>query len=196
MTAKSILKRGFKAKSERLAIEYREKLGIHPCAPLCAFLLAEQIGIKVYQATEFFSNPSAEVGLLSSDNGKVCGWSALTMVTKKGNRIIVHNPFNSIARQQSDIMHELAHVICKHESKHPEPGIILPLGLREYDVEQEEEAKCLGSSLQITRPGLLWAKKRDMKVEDIASHFNASIDMVKYRLNTSGIEKQWRYLNN
>lgn len=196
MAAKSKLKRGFKSKSEKLALEFREKLGVHPCSPLCAFQLAEHIGIKVYPATEFFSNSSAEVGLLSGNNGKVCEWSALTMTTEVCNRIIIHNPFNSTARQQSDIMHELSHIICEHEGRQIDIGITIPIGMREFNEEQEEEAKCLGSILQIARPGLFWAKKRDMNVEDIASHFNASVDMVKYRLNTSGIEKQLRYLNN
>ncbi len=194
MAKKSILKRGFKANAERLAIEYRSKLLIHPCAPLCAFKLSEHLSIPVCSATEFLKQED-EIALLSGTNGVECEWSALTMVTKAGNRIIIHNPFHSIGRQQSDVMHELAHIICKHEIKENTYDFAIPFGMRNFDEVQEEEAKCLGSTLQIARPGLLWSKKRDMDNHAIAEHFNASIDMVNYRMNTSGVSKQAYFIN-
>jgi Zn-dependent peptidase ImmA (M78 family) len=61
--------------------------------------------------------------------------------------------------------------------------------MRNYDAEQEEEAKCLGSTLQLAKPGLLWARKRNMSYEDISDYFNASVNMVKYRMNITGIAK-------
>lgn len=193
MASNKILKRGFKAESERIAIQYREALGIQPRESLCAFKLADHLQIKIYSATEFISSP-AEINLLSgSERGSE--WSALTMSTLKGNRIIIHNPFNSITRQQSDLMHELAHIICNHKHSQVEYSHSIPFGMREFNKEQEEEAKCLGSTLQITRQGLYWAKKRNMKIEDIAKYYNASVEMVKYRLNMSGVERQISYLN-
>ncbi len=65
----------------------------------------------------------------------------------------------------------------------------MPLALRSYNSEHEEEAKCLGSTLQLAKPGLLWASKRNMTNEEIANYFTASIDMVNYRMNTTGIAK-------
>jgi Zn-dependent peptidase ImmA (M78 family) len=87
-------------------------------------------------------------------------------------------------------MHELAHIICNHEQKATKYNFAIPFGMMYYNEVQEEEAKCLGSTLQIARPGLLWSKKRDMDNHEIAKHFNASIDMVTYRMNTSGVAKQ------
>jgi Zn-dependent peptidase ImmA (M78 family) len=193
LAAKSILKRGFKTKAEKLAIEYREKLNIHPCAPLCAFQLAEHLAIIIYSATEFVKSTN-EINILSGVNGNDCEWSALTMNTKSGDKIIIHNPFHSVARQQSDLMHELAHIICKHERNQSKYDFEIPFGMRHFDEVQEEEAKCLGATLQITRAGLLWARKRNMTTEEIAAHFNASTDMVKYRMNTSGVDKQMYYI--
>jgi len=83
LATKSILKRGFKANAEKLAKQYRENLNIHPCAPLCAFKLAEHLQVPVFSATEFLKL-SDEINLLSGTNGSDCGWSALTMLTKAG----------------------------------------------------------------------------------------------------------------
>jgi Zn-dependent peptidase ImmA (M78 family) len=194
LATKSILKRGFKAKAERLAKEYREKLLIHPCALLCAFKLAEHLRIPIYSATELVTLTN-EVNILAGSNGTDCEWSALTMETKAGNQIIIHNPFHSTGRQQSDLMHELSHIICKHKRSQTEYDFEIPFGMRHFDEEQEEEAKCLGATLQLARPGLLWSKKRNMTSEEIAAHFNASIEMVNYRLNTSGVARQSYYMN-
>jgi Zn-dependent peptidase ImmA (M78 family) len=189
---KSILKRGFKSQAEHLAKQYRENLNIHPCAPLCAFQLAEHLQVPIYSATEFISE-EAEINLLLGSNGIDCGWSALTMQTKAGNQIIIHNPFHSTARQQSDMMHELAHIICKHEHSQQSYDFEIPFGMREFDEVKEEEAKCLGSTLQLAKPCLLWADKRNMTNEAIATHFNASVEMVTYRMNMTGIAKRKFY---
>lgn len=189
MAAKSILKRGFKADAERLAKQYRESMNIHPCAPLCAFKLAEHLKIPVFAATDFVSLPR-EIELLSSNNGSNSGWSALTMLTEAGNRIIIYNPFHSAARQQSDLMHELAHIIRNHEHSQKSYDFEIPFGMREFNELQEEEAKCLGATLQLAKPCLLWATKRKMANEKIAEYFNASMDMVIYRMNMTGIAKR------
>lgn len=192
MATKNILVRGFKTKAERLAKHYRDLLNIHPCEPLCAFALAEYLLVHVYKATEFVILPD-QIKILSGSNGKNCEWSALTMITESGNRIIIYNPFNSMARQQSDMMHELAHIICKHERSQKEYDFEIPFGMREFDEIQEEEAKCLGSTLQLATPCLLWAKKRNMTIPEITVHFNASVDMVSYRMNLTGISKRHSY---
>jgi len=192
LATKSILKRGFKANAEKLAKQYREGLNIHPCAPLCAFKLAEYLKIPVFSATEFLKLPK-EINLLSGADGNYCEWSALTMLTKAGNRIIIHNPFHSVARQQSDMMHELAHIICEHEHDQKSYDFDIPFGMREFNELQEEEAKCLGSTLQLATPCLLWANKRNMTTETIATHFNASTDMVTYRMNITGIARRSLY---
>lgn len=118
------------------------------------------------------------------------------MKDKDGKDLIIHNAYHSATRQQSNIMHELAHVICKH--KLPEPKIIagLPLPLRKYDPAIEEEANCLGGNLQITRVGLLWALKRGMTVEEIGGHFLASEAMVNFRIRITGVKKQLEYSSN
>jgi Zn-dependent peptidase ImmA (M78 family) len=189
LAKKSILKRGFKANAERLATKFRENLNIHPCAPLCALKLAKHLTIPIYSAIDFITSPE-ELDILSSKNGHDCEWSALTMTTKVGNQIIIYNPFHSSARQQSDLMHELAHIICNHKISNTQFDFDIPFGMRYFDEEQEEEAKYLGSALQLASPCLLWARKKNMSYDDIASYYTASKDMVIFRMNVTGIARR------
>lgn len=191
LAPKSILKRGFKAKSERLAKQYREELKIHPCGALCAFKLAEHLSIPIHPATKFLTLEN-EIEWLSNN----CEWSALTMPNFESMKLILHNPFHSNARQQSDLMHELAHIICEHKHEEVYHETPLPIGMRNYNSEEEEEAKCLGSTLQLATPCLLWANKKVLTTEAIAEHFNASIQMVIYRMNMTGISKRAYYKRN
>lgn len=187
MGTKNILKRGFKAQAERLATKYRNALNIHPCGVLCAFELAKYLNIPIYSATDFINDPK-ELSMLQGENNIPCEWSALTLLTKAQNRIIINNPYHAEARKQSDIMHELAHIICGHKREQKEYNFPIPFGMYEYDETQEEEAKCLGATLQLAKPCLFWARKRNMSIENIASHFNASTEMVRYRINMTGIK--------
>ncbi|RZL60264.1 MAG: ImmA/IrrE family metallo-endopeptidase [Pedobacter sp.] len=188
MAKNNFLKHGFKAKAERLALDYRNKLSIKPHGALDAFALASFLKIPVYDASEFLNLP-LEKAKLAGIGDEDCGWSALTMITGAGNRIIIHNPYHTLTRQQSNLMHELSHIICGHE-----PGskydFLIPLGMRSFNEVHEEEAKCLGAILQLPRVGLIWALKRNMNNSEMSDHFNASQEMVGYRLNTSGVLKQ------
>ena len=190
MATQSILKRGFKAKAEKIATECREKLNLHACSPICAFKLANHLKIDIYTATDFFKDEKI-LQNFSGVGGEDYGWSALTMITEKGNRIIIHNNFHSPARQQSNIMHEIAHVICEHKLEKKEYGFSVPLGMRDFDKLQEEEAIYLGATLQLSRPCLLWAKKRNLTNDQIAEHFNASIEMVNFRISITGVNKSF-----
>jgi len=189
LASKSNLKRGFKTKAEKIAKKYREELNIHPCAPLDAFKLASHLSVPIYNFGDFEEDKSKLNRVLNSENGR-SHLSALTMTTAAGNRIIIHNTFHSAPRQQSNIMHELAHIICEHKLANKDYGFDIPIGMREFNAEQEDEAICLGATLQLATPCLLWAKKRGMDKEQIASYFNASTEMVIYRLNLTGIARR------
>jgi Zn-dependent peptidase ImmA (M78 family) len=191
--ANSVLPRGFKAKAERLSLEYREKLAQHVCAPLDAFKLAEYMCIPIFTPNDFFSSKE-DVNKLCGTPSQDTGWSALTMTTSTGDTIIIHNHLHSPARQQSNLMHELAHIICEHKIPEEYKKISLPIGMRFCNEVQEEEAKFLGAALQIAKPGLHWAFKRNMDYQTIAKHFNASEEMVKFRVNSTGILKQRAYI--
>jgi Zn-dependent peptidase ImmA (M78 family) len=178
-----LLKRGFKSKAEKLSISLRDQLSLKAWEPICAFKLAENLKIPFYKATEFVSTEN-EIETLKRNE-----WSALTMETKMGNQIIIFNPFHSNQRQQSNIMHELAHILCEHKRNTEKYDFAIPFGMHEFDEIQEEEAICLGATLQLPKACLFWSIKRNLTNEEIALRFNSSTEMVRYRMNITGIAK-------
>ncbi|MEK6782188.1 MAG: ImmA/IrrE family metallo-endopeptidase [Bacteroidota bacterium] len=181
-----LLPYGFKAKAERTAIDFRKKMNLKPHDPLSAFDLADHLEIPVFTPVESGLTKSEANNLMKDGSG----WWGLTMKNSDGHYVIIYNTYQSSTRQQSTLMHELSHIICQHEL--PEPKIILdhPLPMRTYDPNLEEEANCLGGTLQITRTGLLWALKKEMTVGQISDHFLASEAMVTFRINTTAVNRQ------
>lgn len=178
----NLLAKGFTGKAERLAEEFRTQLNVHPCGHLCAFRLASHLGVSVCEATDYGIDPQWLE--------RVTGWSGLYLVNQFGEKIIIHNTHHPLGRQQSTIMHELAHLVCKHPL--PSESILpdLPF-LRRYNPQHEQEAEYLGGTLQMTRKGLVWAMRRSMSITQIADYYRASHEMVDYRLNISGVSKQF-----
>jgi Zn-dependent peptidase ImmA (M78 family) len=184
MAKKATLRRGFKSEANRKAISYRAELGLAPYDKMCGFELAKHLDIFIFTLLDF--------QVLESEMHIHKGWSAVTLPNKFGDRIIIHNHTHSPQRQQSNLMHELSHVICSHEMRKTE--IQLDFGLmRDFDKEQEAEADCLGGCLQLPRESLLWALKKGMSKSDISKHYVASIPMVTKRINETGVMKQLFY---
>lgn len=184
-------KRGFKKWADDKVIQLRKELGLYVSSPLCAFKLCEFLNIPILE-------PSSVQGLSEKHLNELLGngsvhWSAATIPLKEGKYIIVHNPTHSPARQQSNLMHELAHILCEHKVSEKTKNIGLSGFLRNLDEEQENEAEWLGACLQLPRPALLYSLRKQMTLEEIANKYNASIDMVKYRINITGVQKQIRY---
>lgn len=184
-------KYGFKAQAERLSEKYRTELGISKFDPLDAFNLAAHLQIPIKTVDEFSEALSDEQLLTLRDTSK---FSAMWIPNGNGEKIILHNDCHSNKRQQSNLMHELAHIILNHQISEEIAKLCFLYRLPYYNIEQEQEAKFLGGALQITRPGLLWAVKRKNE-EEISDYYNASLDMVRYRLNITGVSKQWNSRN-
>lgn len=184
----SYLKRGFKAEAERKSLYYREQLGLRKHDPLPAFQLAEHLKIRILSPSEI-PGITPDILTVLLDSGKD-SWSAAFFV-RDNNKFIIHNPTHSINRRESNIMHEIAHSICEHELMELETSLtncVLPL--RKYDYVQEAEAECLGACLQLPKEALFYYHHILKKNQDeISNIFNASSQMVRYRLSISGVTK-------
>lgn len=177
-------KRGFKTLAENKSIEFRKVLGIGPSLPLPGITLANHLNVKVLYPDSIKGLEANEINCLK--RGIESNWSGVALKAGSTNIIIINNS-HSIARQESSIMHELAHLICKHEMGEFQM-LSDGLFLRNYNIDQEKEAEWMGGSLQLPRLALYYHyEKYKLSIEEIAEKFNASIDMVRFRLNVCGI---------
>ncbi|MBL7738482.1 MAG: ImmA/IrrE family metallo-endopeptidase [Chitinophagaceae bacterium] len=183
-----MLQRGFKAQAERTSLFLRAQLGLKEYDPLPAQQLAEYLNICVLTPIDIPGITDAILDLLLT-TGKDC-WSAAIFV-RNNKEYIIHNPTHSSSRQESNIMHEIAHSVCNHELRDLETalhGCVIPL--RQYDHVQEAEAEYMGGCLQLPQKALFHYHHFKKKNQDqIAEIFNASKQMVRYRLSITGVTK-------
>ena len=184
------MRRGFKAFAEKKAIEIRKELGLKPTEFLCVFKVCEHLKIPILDIDKLGMD---EKNLNNLQGEGKSLWSAATVPVGNGKYVIVHNKLNSLARQQSDLMHEVAHIICEHKTENIEMIGDLAGLMRSYDQNQEDEAEWLGASLQLPRPALLWALKTKIGNDKICEIYSASKEMVNYRINITGVKNQVRY---
>jgi hypothetical protein len=181
------VQRGFKAWAEREACEQRRRLGLRPEAPLPAATLAARLGVRIVRPEDIPGmSPALLRQLLEVDPGS---WSAAT-VSCLERVLLITNTAHGPHRHESDVMHELAHLLCAHP---PERMLYLDGGsiaTRQYNDDHEEEAAWLGGCLQLTRDGLLWALGQGMEDAALVERYGASIEMVRYRRHVTGVELQ------
>jgi Zn-dependent peptidase ImmA (M78 family) len=186
--AAGLLERGFKTWAENVAVSIRRDLDLPPHAPLSAHQLAKHLDVTLWVPGDVPNIPAAVVEqLLLRDSD---GWSAVTCLAN-GHARVIYNPTHSLARQNSDIAHELAHIILEHE-----PGKIVMshdarIVMRSFDPKQEEEANWLGWSLLLPRTALTHATKAQLGITEIAKKWVVSEQLVEYRTRMTGIRRQF-----
>ena len=181
------MRRGFKTWAERQAILLRQALNLPPHAALPAARLAAHLGITIVGPHQIPGLTAERVHrLLRVDPSS---WSAVT-ISANGIVLIIHNTAHAPCRQESNVMHEQGHIICEHQPAQMVQLGNLPWVLRTYDADQEEEAAWIGGCLQLPRESLLWALKRGMDEAMLCDHFGASIDMVRFRRQKTGVDRQ------
>lgn len=181
------MRRGFKTEAEKISARARQLVGRGEEDPLPARTLAKAMGVVVLGPREIPGIPEPLLTQMLFDFAK--NWSGVT-IPVEGQTLIVHNTTHIPARQESDLMHELAHILCDHKPAKIEPPGKLPWASRTYDPEQEEQAAWLGGCLQIPRAGLYRSIKENLDNLAIAVRFGASPEMVRFRRNMSGIDVQ------
>ena len=99
--------------------------------------------------------------------------------------MIVYNPYNDRGRTNSDIAHELAHLLLRHDVR--ELQQLAGHTFFTCDPEQEEEANWLAGCLLLPRALLIREAHAGADPTAIAHKYNVSIPMARYRLNASGV---------
>jgi Zn-dependent peptidase ImmA (M78 family) len=184
-----MFRRGFKSWAEEIAQRVRHKLGVPSVAPLDPCKLAGLLSVPILGPAEVRDLPEGVKQRLIreySDN-----WSAIT-VTNGRHHLIVVNTGHPTTRRNSDLAHELAHLILGHE---PSMMFLSPASgtaLRTHNKEQEDEANWLAGCLLLPRDALLSIRGRRLADADACREYSISPAMLRFRLNASGVDIQMR----
>jgi hypothetical protein len=179
-----MLPRGFKADAERRAVTLRAEMGAAPTDALVPSVLAEHLGVGFVLADSIIPRAA----LVTLDRLQPGCFSACTLPGPNGRPVVVVNPLNTAARQQSDAMHELSHLLLRHETRQLER--IGELVFFTCDPDQEEQADHLGATLLLPRPMLVAAHARGLSIAGIAEEYGVSEQLARWRLNTTGVAVQ------
>lgn len=183
-------RRGFKTWCENTAQGFRRDLGLPVVSPLDPRRLAQHLNILVWTPEEVARlGKMAQRHLDQLVKRDSRSWSAVTLVVP-GQHLIIVNSAHSAVRQNSDLMHELAHMVLEHEPARvdmSQQGLMI---LDTYDKSQEDEADWLGGVLLVPREALLLVLGRDKRNEYAASHFSVSGEMIAWRRQATGIDIQ------
>jgi Zn-dependent peptidase ImmA (M78 family) len=179
------MRRGFKAEAERLAADLRKEMGKRSSEHVDAADYARHAGAEVRCADELTSLAKLE----HLDELQPGAFSACTF-SIGGRHIVVYSPLASPGRTQSDIAHEVAHLLLKHSVKSVET--IGGVSFFTCDADEEQEANWLAGCLLLPRPLLFRAAKRGMDATAMAEACNVSETMAVFRLRTTGVERQLR----
>lgn len=177
------LPRGFLTQAERHAARIRDELGLGPADPVDIQAVARQLGVRVIAADKLIN----VARLQELERIQAFAFSACTLDID-GTRVIVFNPLRSPARTQSDIAHEVSHLLLGHDLD--EVRMVAGTPFRTCRPDQEEEATSLGGTLLLPRPLLLWAARRGLGVKEIAEQCGVTIEMARFRFNRTGVARQ------
>lgn len=177
------LPRGFKAEAEREAIRPRKEMGLAPTAPLNVQELAMTLGVRVVSAEQLIDMER----LHELERLQAFAFSAATFEIS-GRRFIVTNPLRTEGRLASDVAHELSHVLLKHDLSELRELDGVPF--RSCRPDEEEQATAFGGTLMLPRPMLVAMASRGLGPEEIAERCVVTVEMARFRYNTTGVVKQ------
>src|ERR1700704_4190259 len=109
------MRRGFKSEAERIADQVRKDMGLGRTEPLDAVRLARPVGPDVRCADELTSLAK----LQALEELQPGSFSACTF-TFEDRHVIVYSRLASPGRRQSDVAHEVAHLLLEHAVKEVE----------------------------------------------------------------------------
>ncbi len=175
------MRRGFKSEAERLADRTRAQLGLQPHAHLPIRDLADHLGIEIHAADELVDRAELE----ELNQLQPGAFSAATFHLPGGRTVAGYNPCNDAGRTNSDIAHEIAHVLLDHDVRE-----LQQIGGHTFltcNPEQEEEANWLGACLLLPRALLLREAFAGSDPVTVAQKHHVSVPMARFRLNASGV---------
>lgn len=173
------LRRGFKTEAEEYAEEFRVEMSLPIDGPLCPFQLAEYLAIPVVKLSELPDLPPACLDRCFSGQSEF----SATTVNDGPYRMIVHNDSHHPHRQNSNVMHEIAHVLLGHPSRPPLTGD----GCRHFDSMMEREANELGFTLLVPKRAALRVVETRIPTTAACMVYGVSPQLLNYRISITDV---------
>jgi Zn-dependent peptidase ImmA (M78 family) len=184
-----VFRRGFKTSCENVACQQRRHLGLLSSDPIKAHAIAERLGVLVRNVED--------VPGLSENNKRILlredadSWSAVT-ISAGGKNVIILNSSHAPTRLASDLVHEIAHILIGHKPARVDLTEDGSLMLSTYDRNQEDEANWMAGCLLLPRDALVLIRRRGWVLEDAARKYGVSMEMMRFRMNVTGIDQQFK----
>ena len=180
--------RGFKKRCENMAETIRRELGRRPYDVVLATELAAYVDARLITPSDIPKMSLASLRTLLKAEKE--DWSAATISDVADSPIVIYNPANSLGRRSSDIAHELAHVLLRHEASKLLFTPDLTWAFRSYDGPAEAEAAWLSGCLLLPRPALLRIAEMDLSETEAAACYVVSQQLLGYRMDITGVNIQ------
>ena len=178
------LRRGFKAEAERLAKDIWNAMNLEPGDCMDAVKLAIHAGCVVRSAGDLVDVARLkELNRIQDD-----AFFACTFKLSHDRYAVVFNPLMLDTRRNSDVAHEVAHIILGHRLSRLER--IGSVAFLACDNQQEEEARWLSGCLLLPRFALIHDLTNSMEPTSIAEKRVLSKIMVDYRVRVTGVGRQ------
>jgi Zn-dependent peptidase ImmA (M78 family) len=184
-----VFERRFKNWCENVAVQQRRDAGFKATDALDPYVLAQGLEVRIWQAEDVPGLDATSLDILLRTDAD--SWSAVTLHLGEVDLIIL-NSSHSPGRQSSDLMHELAHILLGHTPARvdvTEDGLLM---LNTFNKQQEEEAAWLAGCLLLPRDCLVLIRRSRLDLAEAAKRYGVSNDMLRYRLNVTGVDQQFR----
>lgn len=178
------LRRGFKTEAERIAKDIWDAMQFSPGDCMEAVELARHVGCVVHSADKLVDIGRLEELRRIQDDA----FFACTFKLPNDRFAIVFNPLMQDTRRNSDVAHEVSHIVLEHRlSSLKRLGGVAFLSC---DQQQEEEARWLSCCLLLPRFVLYHDVAKRMTAQKIAVERTVSREMVEFRLRVTGVARQ------
>ncbi len=178
------LRRGFKSEAERIAAGVRVELGLTAAQVVSPQSLAKFLSVEILAGDALIPRHRFD----ELDRIQPGAFSACTLRPTSNRVVVVYNPLSAKSRRNSDLAHELAHILLNHKLSRIER--LGDLTFLTCDAIQEEEAAWLSGCLLLPRALLLAEVRKNSSPAEIAKKCSVSEKMVRYRLNVTGVLRQ------
>ncbi len=170
---------------KRLAVELRTEAGCGAHDRFDPYRLADLYGVDVHRLSELECSEAARVHFQVTRPDVFSG-ALVPLVT--GGAVIIENDAHSSERRRSTASHEMAHLALEHKFK----ASFVDDDIRRCRLtnkEQEAEAAELSGELLLPFEAAKFLAIRGIPDEEAATRFDVSVDIAKWRLNSTGARR-------